>query len=734
MYSLNSFRLQESCQKSTGSVRRDKVFSRYSHRCGNEKVPTLNPASFGKLVRIIFPNVQTRRLGVRGESKYHYVDLSLIPEEDDEKEDIQDFPTSLTGQNPSATNNNPFASITRQQRSLSMSQIPQIPIDTAEFPAPKNRSPRPSVMETPPLTATSPTRTTSAAADCQSIGEPFFTLDTRNMSTSIREALESTLPLNANGQPYLNTKLMFNPSNLGSDDSDADLELPDIHSFLTQTATPHDPSVASNLTNLYRSYCICVIESFRFCRAKPFFHHHTSFPGTMTVPVSKLLSLPALAPWIEECDMRMYRKMIRFVCRLTIQVVPAQVFETFSNISSRLVKHLIESFDKTPAHVIAAKVVPATRFVHLMKQLQRVNATASAAAAVLSNSALRTQMWCDLLQVSDPKNLIEQAQFSPDCLVAAENILRYEFRDLFSPVNSTITETFERENTLWTPFFDETSTGAGDYSILSTNDSLNDELLPSFFLEKWIQYLQKLAKRFPGHTAHCILNHHHFFWKALITEIGINNTASFHAWWVLETFLSATLSWEVEVGGFLDETSTSYNRGSTTATNPVESRQGSLFKDQNDAESLKLRSPAKRKRSLEDTGDAENDHPPSRPATADSAVRPASHRSQSHPTTTLTSQTPMLNKTIDRYKLPVLESDDSGISPVKNFKAPPSTRRSRRFMKPAELEDSGIGLGLSSDPVEDGDALRRSWGFLSSDPAEPGSEKDTEAMKEVTVV
>ena len=40
----------------------------------------LNPASFGKLVRIIFPNVQTRRLGVRGESKYHYVDLSVIEE------------------------------------------------------------------------------------------------------------------------------------------------------------------------------------------------------------------------------------------------------------------------------------------------------------------------------------------------------------------------------------------------------------------------------------------------------------------------------------------------------------------------------------------------------------------------------------------------------------------------------------------------------------------------------
>lgn len=41
-------------------------------------MPPLNPASFGKLVRIIFPGITTRRLGMRGESKYHYVDLSLV--------------------------------------------------------------------------------------------------------------------------------------------------------------------------------------------------------------------------------------------------------------------------------------------------------------------------------------------------------------------------------------------------------------------------------------------------------------------------------------------------------------------------------------------------------------------------------------------------------------------------------------------------------------------------------
>lgn len=76
-------RLNTVCQKSSSSVPRQRVFSHYATTCGTERVPPLNPASFGKLVRIIFPGIQTRRLGMRGESKYHYVDLALIDDQSD---------------------------------------------------------------------------------------------------------------------------------------------------------------------------------------------------------------------------------------------------------------------------------------------------------------------------------------------------------------------------------------------------------------------------------------------------------------------------------------------------------------------------------------------------------------------------------------------------------------------------------------------------------------------------
>jgi regulatory factor X len=60
----------------------------------------LNPASFGKLVRVLFPGLKTRRLGVRGESKYHYVNFQLK----EDQADVRDSPSQPVvplGENPS---------------------------------------------------------------------------------------------------------------------------------------------------------------------------------------------------------------------------------------------------------------------------------------------------------------------------------------------------------------------------------------------------------------------------------------------------------------------------------------------------------------------------------------------------------------------------------------------------------------------------------------------------------
>lgn len=83
-HKANLVRVASVCSVGKGSVPRGRVYANYASRCATEKITVLNPASFGKLVRVLFPGLKTRRLGVRGESKYHYVNFHMEDEEAEE--------------------------------------------------------------------------------------------------------------------------------------------------------------------------------------------------------------------------------------------------------------------------------------------------------------------------------------------------------------------------------------------------------------------------------------------------------------------------------------------------------------------------------------------------------------------------------------------------------------------------------------------------------------------------
>ena len=59
------------------SLRRSNLYNYYIHHCNEEKLVPVNAASFGKLIRSVFLGLKTRRLGTRGNSKYHYYGIRL---------------------------------------------------------------------------------------------------------------------------------------------------------------------------------------------------------------------------------------------------------------------------------------------------------------------------------------------------------------------------------------------------------------------------------------------------------------------------------------------------------------------------------------------------------------------------------------------------------------------------------------------------------------------------------
>lgn len=74
----NSPRLQDNYEAAEGtSLPRSTLYTHYVSFCNSMTIEPVNAASFGKLIRSIFPNLKTRRLGTRGHSKYHYYGIRI---------------------------------------------------------------------------------------------------------------------------------------------------------------------------------------------------------------------------------------------------------------------------------------------------------------------------------------------------------------------------------------------------------------------------------------------------------------------------------------------------------------------------------------------------------------------------------------------------------------------------------------------------------------------------------
>jgi regulatory factor X 1/2/3 len=61
------------------SLPRCALYYHYLKHCKENSLEPVNAASFGKLIRSVFLGLKTRRLGTRGNSKYHYYGIRIKP-------------------------------------------------------------------------------------------------------------------------------------------------------------------------------------------------------------------------------------------------------------------------------------------------------------------------------------------------------------------------------------------------------------------------------------------------------------------------------------------------------------------------------------------------------------------------------------------------------------------------------------------------------------------------------
>jgi len=469
-------------------------------------------------VRVIFPGIQTRRLGVRGESKYHYVDLAL----DDENSN------PITNPNWTAQFNQVDNRLRRSEsastQQIDFNNIPRLHADTAAFPATDGSF---DLQPAHPPTPRGPPSQTRV----------FAYPDSRGLQPGTAESM------------FYPHTLRFPSSNLPAFSENESVNLPPIQPYLPPRT---DNDTAEALYALYRTHCTSLIDSIRFCKEKQFFRLYTSFHGTLTVPVQKLFTHPNLAPWVEQCDLVMYRTMVRFVSRLTLQAAPVVVINILSNISSTLHTHISKTFSTQPPHVLEAKLRPATVFAGLLHRLIRVNQSAHAAANLLTIDQNREQMWREWVTMVNPKRVMEAEL--PDCgYEEVYKIMTTEMRSLLEPLNAPAYHedpygfnayNFE-ENGEFGQFLHSQTVQPGSRSGPSQISTEN-------VLERWSSFIAALPARFPQAPARTMLHCISAVGTAALRDITIMNGLSYGHWWVLKLFVDEMALWLAEMGGFLE--------------------------------------------------------------------------------------------------------------------------------------------------------------------------------------
>lgn len=327
--------------------------------------------------------------------------------------------------------------------------------------------------------------------------------------------------------------LKFPPQHDYIDDSEV-IELPNIHDYVPPRT---DADAALSLAALYRTHCTSLVDCVRYCKEKQFFRLYGTFSGTLTVPVQKLFEHPAMAVWIRECDILMYQKMTHFISQLTLAVVPPVVLRFLDAVSKTLHAHISKIFADKPAHVLEAKLEPATLFAGLLHRMLRVNAAAHAAATLLMQDQYRDQMWQDWVAFVNPKRVMESEL--PDCgYDEAYRILTYDVRMMLQPLN--------------TPYYLEEGTHYQQAAFQQGQENLQSMMSSETVIERIANFLSSLAVRFPEASTRTLLHCVSAVGTAALREITVENGTSYNPWWITKVFVDEMSLWLASLGGFLD--------------------------------------------------------------------------------------------------------------------------------------------------------------------------------------
>ncbi|XP_063077089.1 MHC class II regulatory factor RFX1-like [Engraulis encrasicolus] len=371
------------------SLPRSTLYCHYLLHCQEHKLEPVNAASFGKLIRSVFMGLRTRRLGTRGNSKYHYYGLRIKAS--------SSLLRLMEDQQHLAMRQQPF---TQKQRMKPVQKVEGMTNGTSSS-----------------SSASSQQQGGGGLSDISAQVQHYQQfLDAARVLPEFPELELQTraLPDGVTMEHIRNYQLLYREHCEAIMDVMVNLQFPLVETLwksfwrFTENQTPDTHTLAVHDESERRlPKAILVL----LCKFEP------------------------VVRWSRDCDNSLYQALVEILIPDVLRPIPSALTQAIRNYAKSLDSWLTNAMVSVPEEMVRIKVVCAGAFAQTLRRYTSLNHLAQAARAVLQNTAQITQMLSDLNRV-DFANVQEQASWVCRCEDRVVQRLEQDFKLTLQQQNS----------------------------------------------------------------------------------------------------------------------------------------------------------------------------------------------------------------------------------------------------------------------------------------------------------
>ncbi|KAM5232849.1 MHC class II regulatory factor RFX1 isoform 8-T8 [Hipposideros larvatus] len=365
------------------SLPRSTLYCHYLLHCQEQKLEPVNAASFGKLIRSVFMGLRTRRLGTRGNSKYHYYGLRIKA-------------------------SSPLLRLMEDQQHMAMRGQP--------FSQKQRLKPIQKMEGMTNGVAVGPQQATGLS-------------DISAQVQQYQQFLDASRSLPDFSELDLQGKVL--PEGV---------EPGDIKAFQV-LYREHCEAIVDVMVNLQFTLVETLWKTFwRYnlsqpSEAPPLAVHDEA---EKRLPKASLVLLSKFEPvlqWTKHCDNVLYQGLVEILIPDVLRPIPSALTQAIRNFAKSLESWLTHAMVNIPEEMLRVKVAAAGAFAQTLRRYTSLNHLAQAARAVLQNTAQINQMLSDLNRV-DFANVQEQASWVCRCEDRVVQRLEQDFKVTLQQQNS----------------------------------------------------------------------------------------------------------------------------------------------------------------------------------------------------------------------------------------------------------------------------------------------------------